>query len=72
MDYQAMRAAQAATLHDIAAQYWAHKRERKERLIEIDGFQVLRENNYSMEVSGGGRGTYSGCCTYSGWAVLSC
>ena len=34
---------------DIAAEFWAGRgRERKQRLITVDGFQVLRENNYTL------------------------
>lgn len=57
MDFRALRAqAETSSLRDIARQYWAGKRDRKERLIKIDGFDVLRDNNYTMEVSGGRRG----------------
>ncbi len=44
--------ADARSLRDIGAEYWAAKegqtRERVERLVEIDGFKVLKQNNYSM------------------------
>lgn len=54
MDFRAIRAqAETSSLRDIARQYWAGKRDRKERLIKIDGFDVLRDNNYTMEVSRG-------------------
>ncbi len=34
---------------DIAAEFWAGRgRERKQRLINVDGFAVLRENNYTL------------------------
>ena len=34
---------------DIAAEFWRGRgRERKQRLITVDGFQVLRENNYTL------------------------
>ncbi|KAK9840665.1 hypothetical protein WJX81_008358 [Elliptochloris bilobata] len=40
---------EARSVKDIAAEFWAGGgRERKQRLITVDGFQVLRENNYSL------------------------
>ncbi|KAK9807695.1 hypothetical protein WJX72_006345 [[Myrmecia] bisecta] len=43
-DYSEVRA-----VKDIAAEFWAgRQRERKQRLITIDGFQVLKENNYEL------------------------
>ncbi|GFR46602.1 hypothetical protein Agub_g8205, partial [Astrephomene gubernaculifera] len=59
-DFRALRAAsaQAGTLRDIAGAFWAEQqqqgqgrsqRQRRERLVCVDGFQVLRDNNYTME-----------------------
>ena len=41
-------------LQDIGAEYWQTlgARERKQRLIKVDGFDVLRENNYEMNQVG--------------------
>ncbi|MEW5298327.1 MAG: hypothetical protein WDW36_001466 [Sanguina aurantia] len=55
LDYQALRAQAPKgneSLRDIAKQFWAAKRQRKERLMNIDGYDVLRENNYSIEEGG--------------------
>jgi hypothetical protein len=35
---------------DIGAEFWSEKvRERKQRVVKIDGYSVLRENNYGLE-----------------------
>jgi hypothetical protein len=42
-------------LRGIGGDYWAEKKEKRERssrLVEVDGYQVLRENLYSMEEGG--------------------
>jgi len=50
---------------DIAAEFWAGRgRERKQRLINVDGFAVLRENNYTLtEVRREGRPRSALVCT---------
>ncbi|GIL63033.1 hypothetical protein Vafri_17166 [Volvox africanus] len=51
MDFRAFLAREASSsLGDIASDFWGKKqRERRERLMDIDGFKVLRDNNYTME-----------------------
>lgn len=34
----------------FSSQYWDVKRKGKDRLVKIDGHDVLRENNYTMKV----------------------
>eukprot|EP00983_Pelagomonas_calceolata_P085062 1156479-Pelagomonas_calceolata.AAC.5 len=41
--------AQHASLREMARSYWEEKRQRKERLMKVDGHDVLRENNYDMQ-----------------------
>ncbi|GLC46024.1 hypothetical protein PLESTB_001026800 [Pleodorina starrii] len=50
MDFRALRSTAARdSMRDIASEFWEHKRERKARLVEVDGYQVLRDNNYTMQ-----------------------
>ncbi|GIL69869.1 hypothetical protein Vretifemale_646 [Volvox reticuliferus] len=52
LDFRAFRErAGGTTLGNIAADFWEEKkkRERRERLIDVGGFKVLRNNNYTME-----------------------
>ena len=42
--------AQHASLREMARSYWEDKRQKKSRLMKVDGHDVLRENNYDMQV----------------------
>lgn len=44
-------ACNCGNMQDIAAEFWVGtkpSRQRKQRLVTIDGHQVLRENNYDL------------------------
>lgn len=43
--------AQHSSLREMARGYWEEKRQKKSRLMKVDGHDVLRENNYDMQVS---------------------
>jgi len=65
--------AQQASLRDMARGYWEEKRRRKERVIKVDGHDVLRENNYDMQV---GATCVCACvCELGGgikWMAMTC
>ncbi|KAF5835257.1 hypothetical protein DUNSADRAFT_7703 [Dunaliella salina] len=50
--FSAALQAQHASLREMARSYWEEKRQRKDRLMKVDGHDVLRENNYDMQQGG--------------------
>lgn len=51
----------AASLRDIGRSFWERrKRERASRVVKVGGFDVLKENHYSMEEVGAPRSRAGG------------
>lgn len=52
-DYKELRQqVQSSSLKELASIFWEEKRRRTQRIMQVDGYDVLREDNYTMAEGG--------------------